>query len=96
MRQNAFLCYNWNMANSSENTFSLEMLIIIFNGHVLDTIGQSITYSFATHIMLDVVKAKPKPMLHVVGRREPPLRLVVCWSRGAMFASSHFGIAQSG
>ena len=46
--------------------------------------------------MLDVVMAKPKPMLHVVGRRELPLRLVVCWSRGAMFASSHFGIAQSG
>ena len=45
--------------------------------------------------MFDVNMVKPKPMLHIVGGRGLSLYFFVCWSRGAVFVSSHFGIAQS-
>ena len=45
--KNVSFCYDRNMVSSSVGVFSLEILIPIFSGHVLDTI--SITYSFCCH-----------------------------------------------
>ena len=53
---------------------------------------QNIFLFATTHKMLDVVKAKPKPMLHIVGVMKFLLQAFVCWIRGAMFVSSDFGI----
>lgn len=44
--ENASLCYNLNMEYSSPNTFSIVILVPIFNGCVSGTITESITYSF--------------------------------------------------
>ena len=68
---NAFLCYNWNVAYSSANTFSLERLIIIFNGHTLGTIDKSITHSFllslTQYLMLSWQNQTPRSTLLVKG-----------------------------
>ena len=47
----------------------------------------------AIHTTHDIIKAKPELVLHIVGG--VVLLTVVCWSKGAMFANSDFGIAQS-
>ena len=65
---------------STAKTFSLEKLV--HNIFLLAT----------THTTLDIVKAKSKRMLHIVGRRELLLCLFVCWRRDVMFTNLHFAL----
>ena len=56
---------------------------------------QQIFFQTIIYTRLDVVKAKPKLILHVVDGITLPFQSIVRRSRGAMFASFDFGIAQS-
>ena len=44
--ENASLCCNWNSMSSSVNTSSSTILVQIYTGHVLGTVGQFNTYFF--------------------------------------------------
>lgn len=92
--KNVSLCCNWNMVSSSIDTFSLDISIPIFSGHVLDSIGK--TYSF--------VAAQAEPKCH---HDKTKIHIENCWWKGISSSSLcileqrchvcqfHFGIAQS-
>ena len=82
---------NWNPASSSVKTSSL------FTGHRVGYYRsiQHILLLIATHTTLDVVRAKPKVILHIVRRAKFLPKPFVCWSRCAKFGSPNFGIAHS-
>ena len=50
---------------------------------------------FAMHSMLNIIRAKLKLILHIVGRPKLFLHPFVSWSMDVMFANSKIGIAQS-
>ena len=88
--------YNYNPTSSSANTSCFEKLVPIFTSHVLDTTCQSNMFFFATnYTTFDVFRAKPKLILHIIGRRIFLLQSLVRRSRGAMFSSPDFGVAKS-
>lgn len=49
----------------------------------------------ATHKTFDVIKAKPKRVLYIVGGAELLMYTLVHGTKGVMFVSSKFGIAQT-
>lgn len=48
-----------------------------------------------THTTAWQLNAKPLLMLHIIGGIELLFHPFVCWSKGTMFTSSDFGVAQS-
>ena len=91
------LCYNWNPTSSSANTSCFEILVPIFTNHVLGTTCQYKTFFFllSFYTTFDVIRVKPKLVLHIAGGTILLLQSLVRRSMGTIFSNLNFGVAKN-
>ena len=83
------------MAYSSINTFSIEILISTFIGHDLGTIGQSITYSFLLPLTHPLMSSRQNQTMCSTFLMEGNFFYISLYVGVKARHACHFGIAQS-